>query len=105
MANQAALGQQVQRLTAQVNDMMYGQPYQQPAPPVQQSGPPPIPLTLILRDGQQLQVHNYAVTDNTFWDFTERGTRKIPLSNIDLAASARATQASGGEFPQIAGTQ
>jgi hypothetical protein len=105
MANQAALGQQVQRLTAQMNDLMYGQQYQQPAPAAQQSIPPPVPLTLILHDGQQLQVQNYAVTDDTFWEFTNRGTRKIPLSDIDLAASAKATEAKGGEFPQIAGTQ
>jgi hypothetical protein len=106
LANQAALGQQVQRLTAQLNDMMYGQPYQQQgAPAAQPSAPPPVPLTLVLRDGQQLQVQNYAVTDNTFWDFADRGTRKIPLASIDIAASAKATQANGGEFPQIGGTQ
>ncbi len=105
MANQAALGRQVQRLTAQLNDLMNGQTYQQQAPAAEPAGPPPVPLTLILRDGQQLQVQNYAVTDNTFWEFTDRGTRKIPLSNIDLAASAKATQANGGEFPQISGTR
>lgn len=103
MRNQAAIGQQVQRLTDQVNGMMYGQPYQQQAAVPQQ--PPPIPLTLVLRNGEQLQVQNYAVTENTFWDFTQRGTRKIPLSNIDVAASTKATQANGGEFPQLDGTQ
>jgi hypothetical protein len=101
MANQAAMGQQVQRLTAQVNDLMYGSgnPQQSVAP--QPETPPPAPVTLVLKSGEQLQVQNYAVTDNTFWDFAQRGTRKIPLSSIDLAASAKATQANGGEFPQI----
>jgi hypothetical protein len=102
MRNQAALGQQVQRLTDRLNGMMYGQPYQQQTAAPQQ--PPPVPLTLVLRTGEQLQVQNYAVTDNTFWDFTQRGTRKIPLANIDVAASQKATQANGGEFPQIDGT-
>lgn len=101
MANQAALGQQVQRLTDQVNSMMYGQPPQQQAA-VQ---PPAVPLTLVLRNGEHLQVQNYAVTNNTFWDFSQRGTRKIPMSNIDLAASEKATQASGGEFPQLEATR
>ncbi len=105
MMNQAALGQQVQRLTAQINDLMYGQPNQQSAASPQQQVPPPVPLTLVLRNGEQIQVQNYAVTDNTFWDFTQRGTRKIPLSSIDLSASVKATQAKGGEFPQIDGTQ
>jgi hypothetical protein len=104
MMNQAALGQQVQRLTDQMNNLMYGQqPYPQQSGASQQ--PAPIPLTLVLRTGEQLQVQNYAVTDNTFWDFAQRGTRKIPLSNIDLAASAKATQANGGEFPQLDVTQ
>jgi hypothetical protein len=104
MMSQAALGQQVQRLTAQVNDLMYGQgpPPQQAVAPEQ---PPPVPLTLILRSGERVQVENYAVANNMFWDFTQRGTRKIPLSNIDLAASAKATQANGGEFPQLDGAQ
>jgi hypothetical protein len=104
LRNQAALGQQVQRLTDQMNGMMYGQGYPQPATEAQQTAPP-VPLTLVLNNGEKLQVQNYAVTDSTFWDFTQRGTRKIPLSNIDLAASAKATQANGGEFPQIDGTQ
>jgi hypothetical protein len=105
MANQAALGDQVQRLTAQMNDLMSAQQqaYQpQSAAPPQ---PPPVPLTLVLRNGEKLQVQNYAVTNSTLWDFTQRGTRKIPLSNIDLQASAKATEANGGEFPQIDGKQ
>lgn len=102
LASQAALGQQVQRLTDQVNSMMYGTPPQQQAAAQQ---PPPVPLTLVLRSGEHLQVENYAVTNNTFWDFTQRGTRKIPLSNIDVAASEKATEASGGEFPQFDATR
>ena len=102
MRNQAALGQQVQRLTDRMNGMAYGQSYQQlPA----EAQPPAVALTLVLTTGEKLQVQNYAVTNNVFWDFTQRGTRKIPLANIDLAASAKATQANGGEFPQLDGTQ
>src|SRR5579875_2058664 len=41
MANQAALGRQVQRLTAQLNDLMNGQTYQQQAPAAEPAGPPP----------------------------------------------------------------
>ena len=105
MMNQAALGQQVQQLTAQVNSMMYGPgPYTQQQAGTEQQPPPP-PVTLVLKSGEKLQVENYAITGNTFWDFTQRGTRKIPLSTIDLAASAKATQANGGDFPQIEGAQ
>jgi hypothetical protein len=102
LRNQAALGQQVQRLTAQMNDLMYGQQQQPGAMAPEPVGPPPVPLTIVLRDGKQLSVQNYAITGNTLWDFTRTGAaRKIPLSNIDLAASAKATQANGGEFPQV----
>jgi hypothetical protein len=92
-------------LTAQLNDLMYGQGYQQPAAAAPEPAPAAAPITLVLRSGEQVRVQNYAVTGNTFWDFMQTGTRKIPLSSIDLAASTRATQASGGEFPQLDGTQ
>jgi hypothetical protein len=105
LRNQAALGQQVQRLTAQINDLMYGQGYQQAPTAAQEQAPPSIPITLVLRSGEQLRVQNYAVTRNTFWDFMQTGTRKIPLSSIDVAASTRATQANGAEFPQLDATQ
>jgi hypothetical protein len=105
MMNQAALGQQVQRLTAQMNDLMNSQGPPPSAAAPQPETQPTVPVTLVLRNGEQLQVQNYAVTDNTFWAFAQHGTRKIPLSNIDLAASAKATQANGGDFPQISATQ
>lgn len=103
LRQQAALGQQVQRLSAQVNDFMYAQ--QPPIPmAAQPQTPPSIPLTIVLRDGTQMTVQNYAITGNMLWDFTSTGaTRKIPLSNIDVPASTKATEAAGGEFPQLDG--
>jgi len=109
MQNQAALGQQVQRLTAEVNSMKYGQPGPaQPNPydmaPIQQQAMPPAPpITLVLRSGEHVQLQNYAVASNMFWDFTQHGTRKFPLPSIDLAASEKATEAAGGEFPMVSG--
>jgi tryptophanase len=105
LRNQAALGAQVQRLTAQLNDLMYGQGYQQQTAAPQEQAAPSIPITLVLRSGEQLRVQNYAITGNMFWDFTQTGARKIPLSSIDIAASTKASQASGAEFPQLDGTQ
>jgi len=94
------LGNQVNRLSAEVEQLKYGAQPPAPAPP-QESGPPQTPVTLVLRDGQQLKVQNYAVMDQTFWDFSSQPTRKIPISKIDVAASAKATMASGGDFPQL----
>ena len=102
MMAQNALIDQVQRLSAQVAQMQGGQqmPVQINAAP--EAAPPQgPPVTLVLHSGQQLQVQNYAIMGQTFWDFSSQPTRKIPLSSIDVAASTRATEAQGGEFPQI----
>ncbi len=113
LVNENMLGEQIQQLSAEVDQLRSqqqqanGQPPAYPdagsaSQPTEQQTPP---LTLILRDGQHLQVQSYAVVDQTFWDFTNATTRKIPLSNIDMAASAKATQANGGEFPFSGGGQ
>lgn len=104
MMAQNALIDQVQRLSAQVAQLENGSQQRPPMDMMQQEpqAPPPVPVTLVLRDGQQLQVQNYAVMDQTFWDFTRQPVRKIPISSIDIAASAKATEAKGGEFPQMA---
>jgi hypothetical protein len=97
---QNMLGDQINRLSAEVEQLKYGQP----PPPLQareDPQPPQPPVTLVLRNGQQLKVQNYAVMDQTFWDFSAQPAQKIPIANIDVAASARATAASGGEFPQL----
>jgi hypothetical protein len=101
---QSMLGEQINRLSAELDQMRYAQQFQAPPPPgpaEQDPQPPSAPVTLVLRNGQQLKVQNYAVMDKTFWDFSSQTTRKIPIANIDVAASAKATIASGGEFPQL----
>jgi hypothetical protein len=98
---EGAMADQLNRLTAEVEQLKYGQ---QPAPPpyaAQDSQPAQPSVTLVLRNGQQLKVQNYAVMDQTFWDFSSEPTRKIPLANIDVAASVKATNANGGDFPQL----
>ncbi len=102
MMAQQALVEQVQRLSDQVAQLQSGQQLQSQAssesePPL----PPEVPVTLVLRDGRQLQVRSYAVMDQIFWDFSKQTVRKIPISNIDVAASTKATEAQGGEFPQL----
>ncbi len=98
-----ALGQQIQRLTAEISELKNSQQYdQQQAQSQQEPEPPPAPpITVILRNGQQLQVQNYAVMNQTFWDFSSQPARRIPISTIDLAASTKATEAQGVEFPHI----
>lgn len=100
IAAQNALVDQVRKLNTQVAQLQYGQQLQSGGIQDQQA-PPEAPVTLVLRDGQQLQVQSYAVMGQTFWDFSRQPVRKIPLAAIDVAASQKATEAKGGEFPQI----
>jgi hypothetical protein len=61
------------------------------------------PVTVVLRTGQQLQVVNFAVANGFFWDFSKPAPHKIPIASIDIAASEKATEASGAEFPNLSG--
>ena len=106
MMSQYALAEQVQRLTAAVNQLQYAQQGQAQSYAAQpQNAPVQAPVTLVLRNGQQFEVQNYAVMNQTFWDFTNQPARKIPVSSIDIAASTKATQAKGGDFPALDGAQ
>jgi hypothetical protein len=99
------LGEQIQRLSAQVEQL---RSEQQQAPPVYtsqappQEAPPVAPITVVLRDGSQLQVASYAVMNCVFWDFSRQPARRIAVADIDIAASTKATEAAGGEFPELA---
>jgi hypothetical protein len=106
---QEQLSDQVQRLSGEIQQLRENRA---PSPPsdeqagndseaAQNRQPPPVPVTLVLHSGQKLQIQNYAVMDGIFWDFSRQPARKIPLSQIDVAASAKLTQDNGGEFPNL----
>jgi len=106
------LGEQVQRLSAEV-DAMRNQgvpenyvPMPRPrynAPPMmpEDETPTSAPLTLVMRDGKNLKLNSYAVMGQQIWDFSAQPAKKIALASIDLPASQKATEAAGGEFPEI----
>ena len=108
MVGQDQLGQQVQQLNAELQELKSQGPpngsAQQPVAPATADQDQPqntVPVTLVLQNGQRIQVKNYAVVNGVFWDFSKQPSRKIPLSSINLDASAQATQADGGEFPDL----
>ncbi|MFL6465743.1 MAG: hypothetical protein ACJ73N_15200 [Bryobacteraceae bacterium] len=108
--SQNALAQQLQQLTTEIQQMKSSGQQQPPSPAPTASAAPEHrpatpPITLVLRDGQQLSVQNYAVMNQTLWNFSKHPVQKIPVANIDIPASAKATEASGGEFPQITSPQ
>lgn len=64
--------------------------------PVPEETPPS--TLLIYRDGHQVEVQNYAIQGRTLWVFSEETTRRIPLSDLDLAATQRINSERGVEF-------
>lgn len=70
------------------------------SPKAQPTAEPETPATvLVLRDGRRLEVRNYAIAGKTLWAFSERRARKISLAELDLAATAKANEQRGVEFP------
>jgi hypothetical protein len=99
------LTNEIDQLRGEV-DRMKAQASQPPplspaAPAVQEpvTPPPPVPATVIvLRDGRRLETSNYAIMDQTLWNFSARPIQKIPVSSIDISASEKANADRGVDF-------
>lgn len=53
---------------------------------------------LIYRDQHKQEIRNYAIVGDNLWNFTGGGTRKIPLSEIDIPATQKANDDRGVSF-------
>jgi hypothetical protein len=53
---------------------------------------------LIFRDERKQEVQNYAVVGQTLWIFAPQRTEKIPLSQLDIPATAKANDERGVDF-------
>jgi len=69
------------------------QPAQTPAPVQEQD-----PTVLVFRDGHQQEVKNYAIVGPMLWDFTAKGTHKIPLADLDLDTTRKLNDERGVDF-------
>jgi hypothetical protein len=110
-----SLGEQIAELSAEVdalrnerespNSLPYSPaarpPYNAPPPAAEDETPSAAPLTLILHDGKTVQMKNYAVMGQNIWDFSTQPAKRIALASVDLCASKTATEANGGEFPEL----
>ena len=56
------------------------------------------PTVLVFRDGHNLEVRNYAIVGETLWRFSGQRTQKIPLAQLDLAATVKANDDRGVTF-------
>lgn len=74
-----------------------------PAPSSQRPAadlPSPIipPTVLVFRDQHQQEIQNYAIVGHTLWNFGPQRTQKIPLADLDLAATQKANEDRGVTF-------
>jgi len=53
---------------------------------------------LVFRDQHKQEIHNYAIVGLTLWTFDPQHSQRIPLSDLDLAATAQANDDRGVEF-------
>ena len=58
---------------------------------------------LVFRNQHQQEVQNYAIVGQTLWNFSPPHTQKIPLSDLDLIATAKANDERGVDF-RVPGT-
>ena len=79
------LGEQIQRLGSEVEELRAQQqegyaPPQYTVPPAAQKEPDPAadPITVVLKNGQEIKVQSYAVMDGTFWDFSKQPRTAYP---------------------------
>lgn len=72
-------------------------PPMRPAPSSQSSEALPATV-LVFRDQHKEEVTNYAIVGQTLWNFSEQHARKIPLSDLDLAATTKANDERGVDF-------
>jgi hypothetical protein len=53
---------------------------------------------LVFRDQHQQEVQNYAIVGQTLWAFAPQRTQKIPLADLDIAATQKANDDRGVDF-------
>jgi hypothetical protein len=100
------LGNEVSRLKTEVDrlkDQQNTLPVQQDNQEIPADQPAEPATVIVLRDGHTVESTNYAIMNQTLWNFTARPVQKIPLSSIDLSASARANAERGVDFSVIGG--
>lgn len=71
---------------------------QQSSQPAARQHPGFEPTELVFRDKRTEEIQNYAIVGQTLWVLTADRARKIPLSDLDIAATKKANEDRGVEF-------
>jgi hypothetical protein len=103
-----SLSQQVQNLQDQISDLQQHpasapSPAAPPPPPLPptasaKSAPSDLPTILVFRDQRIQEVANYAIVGKTLVVVQDQRSKKIPLADLDLAATAKLNAERGVDF-------
>lgn len=70
----------------------------QPDESLSDPAPAQDPTVLVFKDGHSLEVGNYAIVGSTLFDLTPGHPRKVPLADLDLAATQKQNDDRGVVF-------
>jgi hypothetical protein len=88
------LDEEVARLRAERDSDLARNSAPQPPPKAQVRAE----TVLVYRNHRTEEIENYAIVGKTLWVFTERRSRKIPIADLDVPATAKANDARGIDF-------
>jgi hypothetical protein len=69
-----------------------------PKPQTESKSEPSSPTLLVFRDRHTQEVQNYAIVGETLWIFSQQRATKLPLSWLDIDATAKANDERGVQF-------
>jgi hypothetical protein len=92
--------QQIDRVNAEVAQLraefvLGSHANTEPQPPATQI---PVATVFVFRNHRSEEIQNYAIVGKTLWVFTEQGTRKIPIAELDVPATTKANEVRGIDF-------
>lgn len=90
--------EQLREELRQLREQPSAPPPPAPAPAAAQKEAPPVPTTLIFRDGRRSEVTNYAIVGGTLWIFNDQRARKVPVASLDIPATQQANEDRGVDF-------
>lgn len=86
-----------QRMRRDQDQDAYSRRDAQPREEARADAPEPATV-LVFRDRRKQEVQNYAIVGQTLWNFSGQRTQKIPIADLDLAATAKANDERGVDF-------
>lgn len=96
------LSQEVQRLREQIDARQYTPPPTKGPPPDPQpeaaKSTSDLPTVLVFRDQRVQEIQNYAIVGETMVVIADQRQRKIPLRDIDVAATTKLNDERGVDF-------